>query len=210
MSRFYLYLPWDDDQGLINGAVAFAERIDHLGGYDEVDILTPNTLAGAKVGDDDELYVSGECNANVDVIGSKDGRRLTARELAAQFDGRLAKTHRSIHVWACYSGHGMEGVVSPLGRIGLAHEFWKEMHAAGFKQLAVFGYRFAVLDPLDRSQADLLTARILPGFRSLSETPTKIEFLPGNANNWMTGIAADGSIVPPAPLPRPNNLTPLP
>jgi hypothetical protein len=209
MPRFFMYLPWDDDKRLAEAACSFTDRLERLGGYKETFVIGRQHLEEAEIENNDDLYISGDCAPNAEFIGSKDGRTMQAKELAAQFDGALDKGHRCIHIWACYSGHGMEGVVSPQGKIGLAYRFWEAMHALGYNKLSVFGYRFAVLDPFSPSQADLLTAQLLPGFKSLTETPDKAKFLPGNANNWMTGLDPSGKVIPPAPLPKPVSLQPL-
>lgn len=209
MARFFMYVPWEDDKAMLDGAGVFDARMEKLGAYESTHVITAEHLEDAEIAPEDGFYIAGECAANIEYIGSKHGKKLTVAQLADQLVDELPQDMRAIHIWACYSGHGMQGVTE--GRqVGLAFKFWEEMHRRNFHQLAVYGYRFAVLDPFSPKQADLLTAQVLPGFKSLSETPEKVKILPGSASNWMTGIAADGTIIAPRALPRPITMAAIP
>lgn len=204
MPNFWMYLPWEDDGKLVTAAEMFIDRIERMEWetYKEATLIAQEHLSAVKPGD--ELYITGECDKNIDFIGSRHGKTLSAADLAEQFKGRLNPDHRSIHIWACYSGHGLAG--NPNARSGLVYAFWKEMHERGFKKLTVFGYRMAVLDPLERTQEYLIAVQTLPGFTGLATTPDKYVVQPGNVNNWMAGIDPDGKIIPPVPLPKPASL----
>jgi hypothetical protein len=204
MPNFWMYVPWSDDSKLVDAADGFISRVKRMEWetYDEAEVIAQSYLRNVR--NDDALYITGECGQNIEFLGSRHGKTLSARDLAEQFKGHLHPDHRVIHIWACYSGHGLAG--NPNARSGLVYSFWKEMRERGFEKLTVFGYRMAVLDPLDRQQEYLIAAQILPGFTGLLTTPDKYTVMPGNVNNWRAGIGPDGKIIPPAPLPKPASL----
>ena len=197
MSRFFMYLPFDD-KNMVNPAYSFTDRMEHLGLCDEAFVIGEAYLSEANVKKHEPIFIAGHCGPGIDYIADTKGGMLTAKDVAKQFDGKLGKDHREIRVWACYAGEGM------TEKKGLAYKFWQEMHLLGFNDLTVYGYRLVVLDPFERSQEKLIAAEALPGFKSLMETPEKLKELPGNAHHWMTGIAPDGTVIPPKPLPRPH------
>jgi|SRR6516162_8931587 len=206
--NFWMYIPWDDDKSMEDGALAFTERLDYLKdqnkvNYNKIEAISPKYIQKVRkhISCFDDFYIAGDCARGVNFIGSKDGKKMTAHQLAQQMVACLPKDYREIHIWACYSGHGMEGVIAGK-KIGLAYEFWKEMHNIGYNELTVYGYRFAVLDPFNALQIDLQTGDLLSGFESYSQTPELFKPLPGNPSHWMTGLSPQGKVIAPAPLPR--------
>lgn len=203
MAKLIMYLPFND-KGMFEPACMFTDRIDYLELFDEESVIVVGEKnidsEDADIKNGDALYIAGHCGKGINYIADTKGNTLQGKELAQQFKGRLDKGHLEIRVWACYSGEGLHK------KEGLAYNFWKEMQVQGYKKLTVYGYRMGVLDPFNRGQENLIAAEELPGFKSLMDTPDLIEFKPGTAENWMTGIRPDGKIIPPAPLPRPIKL----
>jgi len=180
---------------MVEPAFMFTDRIEKLKGttYQETAVIRMEDLGHVEPGD--ALYIAGHGAAGDEKIYGTLGQSMDAVALAAQFTGKLNESHKRIKVWVCFSGDKMT-----KGK-GLAYKFWQAMRPT-FKQLSVYGYRFAVLDPFERSQEHLEAAIPLPGFVSVTKTPQLLRSLPGNAQHWRTGIRPDGSIIPPKPLPR--------
>ena len=199
MANFFVYVPWEDDKALINSSFMYADRIEHQktgkwGKYENVAVISAKHLKGVKP--DDALYIAGHGESgNENIYGTKDSRVLSPAELATQFIGKLNSAHKRIKVWVCFSGEGM------THKAGLAYRFWQSMKPS-FPNLTVFGYRYAVLDPYQRTQSHTHAALALPGFTSILATPDQIQMLPGTARHWRTGIDPTGRIIPPKPLPR--------
>lgn len=204
MPKLWMYLPWPDDQKLTDAAFMFIDRMKRMerSTYRKANLLTKEYLN--VIENDDSLYITGECDKGIDFIGSRHKKTLSAGDLADHFVGNLNVNHKSIHIWACYSGYGLSG--DPGARSGLAYSFWKAMRERGFKKLTVYGYRMAVMDPLEETQENLFAAEILPGFTGVLSTPDKYVPQLGNVNNWKAGIDPDGKIIPPIPLLKPASL----
>jgi hypothetical protein len=207
MAKCWLYIPWEDDGGLAEQAYLMKSWIKDKDIYEQVTVIGPSRLATSQISAHDMLQICGECGPGVEAIGGHNGQSLTAHALAAQFNGRLSQTHRRIDIWACYSADGLSGA-GPGARRGLTYRFWQAMHAQGFRKLSVYGYRLAVLDPAHRTNVELFCAQILPGFRTLVETPDLAPVAMGTAENWRAGIDRRGEIIPPTPLKKPNQPVP--
>lgn len=208
MSKCWLYIPWDDDQKLINQAFLMKDWIKDKEMFDKVTVLGPTGLAQADVAADDMVQICGECGPGMEAIAGHNKQVLPARDLAGQFQGRLKLDHRRIDIWACYSADGLSGA-GPDARRGLTYRFWQDMHTQGFKKLSVYGYRLAVLDPMNRTNVELYCARVLPGFRDIFSTPDLAPVAMGTADNWRAGISHKGKIIPPTPLKKPNRVVPV-
>ena len=193
--KFFMYVPWGDDDRLIQSAAAYCERIDYRKGqYSSVELIDKTRLAEVDTGD--MLYITGHGDSGDNNIYGCAGQKLTAGQLAGQFDGTLDTGHQTIKMWVCFSADGM------TYKKGLAYSFWQEMRALGFGSLTVYGYRYVIMDPLTPKQKHTHAFRVKEGFKSVTETPELLEELPGTAQHWRTGIDPSGRIIPPKPLPR--------
>lgn len=200
MSWIYMYVPWEKDLGIVNGAQFFISRIEYriekkLKNYDDATVVANDGLH--EVANDDILYIAGHGAKNDENIYGSLKQKMTAGSLAKQLnDNNLNKGHQKIKVWVCYSGYGMHM------KQGLAYKLWKEMHDLGYKKLEVYGYVEAILDPLQPTDKHNYAASVLQGFQSLFDTPEKLKILPGSAQHWRIGIDASGNLIPPRKLPR--------
>ncbi len=197
--KFFMYNPFFGDRRLAASAHTFLERIEErkVGPYSKyASCALIDEMSLGDVGNDDQLYITGHGAAGNNRIHSCDNRSLAATTLADQFVGRLDPGHRKIKLWVCSSADGIT-----VNR-GLAYRFWQAMHLRGFSSLAVYGYRYAVMDPFSPRQDSNEAGIALPGFRSLTETPDLLKTLHGKASHWRVGIGPDGARIPPKPLPR--------
>lgn len=193
MPDIYMCLPWDDD-GLLEAAKMFMRRKAHVGRYKNEEIIRIDDLKDVK--NDDMLYITGHSGQGLEIIGGTQGQRMTALALADAVRDELDAGHRTLKLWACYSGDGL----TDNPRHGLAYRFWESIRAT-HQQMTVYGYRYATRDPFSKYE-HAGAGVTLPGFKNITETPELWQDLPGSAQHWRVGIRPDGTLVAPKPLPR--------